>query len=170
MKTNAERDSAAIKVLRNKLFFLVGSKVKELFQKTKCLDIKRAMYYFKRTVPMPLEEADREIRKTLQEQGFGILTEINVHEVLKKKLGETMEPYRILGACNPHFAHQVMQKDRHIGALLPCNVVLRSLDEQTTEIIVMDPEAALGIVKNNEIEEIAREVRNRLETALQKLA
>ncbi len=127
------------------------------------------MYYFKRTVAMPLEDADKQIRQALQEQGFGILTEINVHEVLKKKLDKTMEPYRILGACNPHFAHQAIEKDRHIGALLPCNVVLRALDEKTTEVIVMDPKAALGIVQNNEIEAIATEVRKRLETALQKV-
>jgi uncharacterized protein (DUF302 family) len=102
----------------------------------------------------------------LAKEGFGVLTEIDVKATLKKKLGEDVRPYKILGACNPQFAHRALAIEPQIGALLPCNVVVREDERGATVVEVMDPEAVLRLVDRPEIAEIAREVRRRLERVL----
>ena len=101
----------------------------------------------------------------LKAEGFGVLTEIDVQATLKAKLGIDRPPYVILGACNPALSHRAIEAEPSVGALLPCNVVLRE-DGGDTIVEAMDPQAALGIVGSPEIEPIAREARERLERAI----
>ncbi len=108
-----------------------------------------------------LEEAEPRVREALAAKGFGVLTEINVKETLKKKLGEEVAPYKILGACKPDMAHKAMMAEPKIGAMLPCNVILRQV-EQGTEVSAIDPIASMSAVENQDLMAIATEVRQLL--------
>ena len=107
-------------------------------------------------------------REALKEQGFGVLTEIDVQATLKEKLGEDMEPYLILGACNPPLAHRALDADRQIGLLLPCNVVVRD-DGDTTIVETLDPQIMVGLTGRPELAPVADEAAARLRTALESL-
>ena len=115
------------------------------------------------------EDAVSNIQEALKEQGFGVLTEIDVKKVLKDKLDLDRRPYKILGACNPNFAHQALDMMPEIGVLLPCNILVYETDNGEIIVSAMDPEAALGLVGDPNISEIAKEVRKRIEGALEKL-
>ncbi|NIO42545.1 MAG: DUF302 domain-containing protein [Burkholderiales bacterium] len=123
-------------------------------------------YTFGKTVSLSFEDAIERVTAALSKEGFGVLTEIDVAATLKKKLGKDMPPYRILGACNPQFAHLAIEAEPQIGALLPCNVVVRQDEKGTTHVEVMDPQAVMQLVGRPEIETIGGEVRARLERAL----
>ena len=123
-------------------------------------------YAFGKTVQMSQQQAIERVTQELSNEGFGILTEIDVAATLKKKLGVDMPAYRILGACNPQFAHQALQADPQIGALLPCNVVVRADASGKTIVEIMDPRAVLELVGRPEVSKIAGEVRSRLERVL----
>lgn len=105
-------------------------------------------------------------RTVLAEQGFGVLTEIDVAATMKAKLGEDMAPYLILGACNPTLAHQAISVDPSIGLLLPCNVVVRSIDDTHTLIEAMDPGVMVSVTGNVELAPVAEQARARLTAAL----
>ena len=124
-----------------------------------------AKYVFGKTVNLKFADAITRVTEELAKEGFGVLTEIDVTATLKKKLDLDVPPYRILGACNPQFAHQAIEFEPQIGALLPCNVVVRE-EKGKTRIDIMDPEAVLRLVERPEIESIAAEVRKRLERVL----
>ncbi|MDH4174886.1 MAG: DUF302 domain-containing protein [Betaproteobacteria bacterium] len=124
-----------------------------------------AKYVFGKTVGLGFDEAISRVTEALSKEGFGVLTEIDVAATLKKKLGLDMPPYRILGACNPQFAHKAIEFEPQIGALLPCNVVVRE-EKGKTHIDIMDPHSVLQLVERPEIEAIATEVRKRLERVL----
>jgi uncharacterized protein (DUF302 family) len=113
------------------------------------------------------ETADR-VRRALKEQGFGVLTEIDVRATLREKLGEDMEDYLILGACNPPLAHRALQADRRIGLLLPCNVVVRG-DGAQTIVEALDPEVMIGVTGRDELGPVAAEAAARLQDALASL-
>jgi uncharacterized protein (DUF302 family) len=98
----------------------------------------------------------------LGEEGFGVLSDIDVAATLKKKLDEDMPPYRILGACNPALAHQAVQAVPEIGLLLPCNVLVREDDDGVVHVSFMDPVAVLGLVNNDDILPLADQVREKL--------
>jgi uncharacterized protein (DUF302 family) len=98
----------------------------------------------------------------LKEVGFGVLTEIDIQATMKKKLYKDYPPFLILGACNPAFADKVLTAEPHVGTLLPCNVTIRSLGGDDYEVSIMDPAAAMSVVKNPAIEELAGEVRGKL--------
>lgn len=121
-------------------------------------------YSFSTTTPGPIDDARQRVIDALAEQGFGVLTEIDVAATLKKKLDVDVDPYVILGACNPPFAHRALTAEPSIGVLLPCNVVLRSAGEDVT-VEFMDPAAVLTLVDKEGVGEIAAEVRGRLEAA-----
>jgi uncharacterized protein (DUF302 family) len=125
-------------------------------------------YGFGLRMEVPFEEAMARTRAALKEQGFGVLTEIDVRQTLKEKLGTPFRRYVILGACNPPLAHRALEADLDIGLLLPCNVVLYEEGNGTT-IKIMDPQAALGMVANPAIAPIAAEARARLERVLSAL-
>jgi uncharacterized protein (DUF302 family) len=118
-----------------------------------------------RTVTLGFAEAEQRITEELAKVGFGILTVIDVKETLKKKLDLDVAPYRILGACNPHFASQAMAVEPEIGALLPCNVLVREV-AGGTRVEAMDPAAVLTLVDRPEVAAMAGEVRRLLEQAL----
>lgn len=126
-------------------------------------------YAFGKTVKMSYDEAIQRATEALAKEGFGVLTEIDVAATLKKKLGKDMPPYKILGACNPQFAHRALEAEPQIGALLPCNVVVRVDAGGKTIVEIMDPRAVLQLVDRPEIAAIAAEVRTRLERVLASL-
>jgi uncharacterized protein (DUF302 family) len=110
------------------------------------------------------ETADR-VRQALKDQGFGVLTEIDVRATLRERLGEDIEDYLILGACSPPLAHRALQADRRIGLLLPCNVVVRADGDQTI-VEVLDPQVMIGVTGRDELGPVAAEAAARLEAAL----
>lgn len=123
-------------------------------------------YSFGRTVALPFDSAVQRVTEALARVGFGVLTEIDVQATMKKKLGLDMPPYRILGACNPQFASRAIAVEPEIGALLPCNVVVREDAGGAVHVEVMDPNAVLTLVDRPEVTTLAGEVRTRLEQAL----
>lgn len=129
----------------------------------------KTTYYFARTLPLRLEEAEARVRELLQQEGFGVLTEIDVQATLKKKLNIEVRPYKILGACNPHFAHQALQAEPHIGTMLPCNVIVRQTEDHQTEVAAIDPVASMQAVDNPALRSIAEQVRERLQRIVAQL-
>ena len=124
-------------------------------------------YTFAATVSQPIEAVRARVESALSDEGFGVLTEIDVAATLKAKLGLDHSPYVILGACNPGLANRALEIDPSIGALLPCNVVLRQSDAGPGTIVeVMDPVAALGIASSDAIAPIAAEAAERLRRVL----
>jgi uncharacterized protein (DUF302 family) len=123
-------------------------------------------YTFGKTVPLAFDAAVTRITEELAKVGFGVLTEIDVQATMKKKLDQEMPPYRILGACNPQFASRAIAADPRIGALLPCNVVVRADAAGAVHVEMMDPHAVLGMVDHPGVAEMAGEVRARLAQAL----
>lgn len=112
-----------------------------------------------------MQDAEARIRNSLQEQGFGVLTEIDVKATLEQKIGAVIDGYRILGACSPRHAHRAITAEPHIGVMLPCNVILRDLPEGT-EVTAIDPVASMSAVDNDELMGIAAEVTEGLKKAL----
>ncbi|MGE5095002.1 MAG: DUF302 domain-containing protein [Betaproteobacteria bacterium] len=127
-----------------------------------------SQYAFGKTVNASFDDAVKRVTEELAKEGFGVLTEIDVAATLKKKLGKDMPPYRILGACNPQFAHRAIEAEPQIGALLPCNVVVR-VDAGKTIVEAMDPHAVLQLVQRDDIAAIAGEVRARLQRVIDRL-
>ena len=123
-------------------------------------------YAFGKTVPLGHEEAIAAVTQALAKEGFGVLTEIDVAATLKKKLNLDRPPYRILGACNPQLAARALEAEPQIGALLPCNVVVRQDAAGKTVVEFMDPNAVLQLVGRPEIATIAADVRGRLERVM----
>ena len=121
---------------------------------------------FGKPVDLGFEEAIETVTEELDKEGFGILTEIDVQATLKKKLGEDMPPYRILGACNPPLAHQAVSAVPEIGLLLPCNVLVREDDEGKVHVSFMDPGSVLGLVDNPDVVPLAEQVKAKLERVL----
>lgn len=124
-------------------------------------------YWFKKEVGMNFDEAVSAVKDALKSEGFGILTEIDVKKTLKEKLNAEHEDYLILGACNPPFAYKALQKEKEIGLLLPCNLIVYS-DKGKTYLSAIDPLKTMSIVKNKEIKEIAQQVRKKLKNVLNK--
>src|SRR3990170_2347027 len=126
-------------------------------------------YSFGGETGLGFDEAVIKVTEALKEEGFGVLTEIDAKKVLKEKLGLERRPYKILGACNPHFAHRAIDMEPELGTLLPCNVLVYEREDGKVVVTAMDPEAALKLVGNPSVEEIAKEVRKRIEKALERV-
>ena len=114
------------------------------------------------TVNADLETARQRVIDALKVEGFGVLTEIDVQDTLKKKLDVDFRPYRILGACNPHLAYQALTLAPDVGLLLPCNVTVSQIDIRTTEVSIIDPKGMMDFVKNPALEPIATAAREKL--------
>ena len=128
-------------------------------------------YGMSRTVRLRYEEALARTREALAGEGFGVLTEIDVAATLRKKLGVEFRPYIILGACNPPLAHRALEAELEIGLLLPCNVVVYTTENPAdTVVAALDPVEALSLSGNEAVQPIAREVRERLQRVLEKVA
>jgi uncharacterized protein (DUF302 family) len=125
-------------------------------------------YHEKKLKNISFDEAIIKVTDALKEEGFGILTEIDIKETLKKKLGEDFRPYRILGACNPPFAYKALLAEGKIGAMLPCNVIVQQL-EDGVEVAAVDPVASMQAVENKALEEIASEIRDKLRSVIDSL-
>jgi uncharacterized protein (DUF302 family) len=125
-------------------------------------------YYFAKPTTYAFDDAITRVTEALKKEGFGVLTEIDVKETLKKKLNVDFRRYKILGACNPPFAHQALQAEEYIGAMLPCNVIVQEKGNGV-EIAAVDPVASMAGVKNNKLAAIATEVRQRLKNVINQI-
>jgi uncharacterized protein (DUF302 family) len=121
------------------------------------------------TLDLPYEKAVAEVRAALKEQGFGVLTEIDVQATMREKLDADMEPYVILGACNPPLAHRALEVDRMIGLLLPCNVVVRADGDERSLVQALDPRVMIEVPEREELRPVAEEAGKRIRAALDAL-
>jgi len=126
-------------------------------------------YYFNKIAALDFDEAVRRTTEALKQEGFGVLTDIDVQETLRKKLGVGFRRYRILGACNPTFAYEALQRENKIGTMLPCNVVLQETEDHRVDIAAIDPVASMMAIDNPALERTAQEVRARLQRVIASL-
>ncbi len=123
-------------------------------------------YYFNKSLAITFDEAVSRVTEELKKEGFGILTEIDVKETLKKKLDVDFKKYKILGACNPHFAYQALQKEDKIGTMLPCNVIVQEVEEDKIEVAAIDPMASMQAVQNPNLQTVAEQVQAKLRAVI----
>jgi uncharacterized protein (DUF302 family) len=122
----------------------------------------KTTYGFGTNLNLPYDEAVQRVKDALKTEGFGVLTEIDVRQTMREKLGVEMEPYVILGACNPPLAYRALEQELDIGLLLPCNVVVRA-EGAASRVDIADPQVMLGIVGNEQLNAVAGEARQRLQ-------
>jgi uncharacterized protein (DUF302 family) len=123
-------------------------------------------YYFSKTLRISFEEAVQHTTDALKTEGFGIISEINIHEKLNEKLGITFKKYRILGACNPAYAYKALQAEDKIGTMLPCNVIVIDKENGETEIAAVNPVASMMAIHNSALEPIALEITEKLKRVI----
>lgn len=126
-------------------------------------------YYFSRTIDAPFDEAVARTRAALAEEGFGVISEIDVTQTLKTKIGVEFRPYLILGACNPGLAHEALKLEDKVGAMLPCNVVVQDAGGSRTEVAAIDPVASMQAIDNPDLKRKAAEVAEKLRAAVAKI-
>ncbi len=126
-------------------------------------------YYYSKTLDLSFEDAIDKTTEALSEEGFGVLTEIDIKATLKKKLDVDFKKYQILGACNPLLAHKALSAEDHIGLMLPCNVIVQEHENGEVEVSAVDPIASMQAIENDELGEIAQEVRNLLKKVIDNL-
>ncbi len=126
-------------------------------------------YYIEKTLNTDFESAVEKTTAALKEEGFGVLSEIDIHEKLKEKLDVDYPKYKILGACHPPLAYEALQKENKIGTMLPCNVIVREVSENRTEVAAVDPVASMQAVENPELAGIAGSVKEKLQKIIASL-
>jgi uncharacterized protein (DUF302 family) len=126
-------------------------------------------YFYAKKTDKSFDEAINHVEELLKQEGFGVLTEIDVTETLKEKLDVDFKKYHILGACNPEFAHKALQAEDKIGVMLPCNVIVEEHDNGEVEVSAVDPVASMQAVENDQLQPIAGEVRDRLKKVIEQL-
>lgn len=126
-------------------------------------------YYFAKTLKASFEDSIRRVTEVLKQEGFGIITEIDVRDTLKKKINVDFRNYRILGACNPTLAHEALQIEDKVGTMLPCNVVVQEIDDGRTEVAAIDPVASMQAIDNPRLKVAAEHVREKLKTMIDRL-
>lgn len=126
-------------------------------------------YCFSKTLASSFDEVVSNVTEELKKEGFGILTEIDVKETLKKKLDVDFRKYKILGACNPQFAYQALQVEDKIGTMLPCNVIVQEHDEGKVEVSAVDPIASMQAVENPQLLDIATQIQSKLQAVIDRL-
>lgn len=128
------------------------------------------VYYISKNIgKIGFDEAIEKVRESLKEKGFGVLTDIDIRDTLHKKLDVDFRPYRILGACNPPYAHKALQAEDKIGTMLPCNVIVQQKENAEIEVAAVDPVASMQAVANDELGEIATEIQQKLREAIEAL-
>ncbi len=130
---------------------------------------KKMNYYFNKTLKEDFNTVIERVTEELKKEGFGILTEIDVKETLKKKLDIDFKKYRILGACNPPYAHKALQAEDKIGTMLPCNVIVQEINPGIVEVAAINPMASMMAVDNKQLMEIADEITAKLKNVIEKL-
>ncbi|MEO8168849.1 MAG: DUF302 domain-containing protein [bacterium] len=123
-------------------------------------------YYFSKTTDDSFEEVLTKVADELKKEGFGVLTEIDVRETLKKKLDVNFQRYKILGACNPSFAYEALQAENKIGVLLPCNVIVQELPDEKVEVAAIDPVQSMQAVGNPTLQVIAEQIQAKLRNVI----
>lgn len=126
-------------------------------------------YYFAKTLPVGFDEAVRRTTEALKNEGFGIITEIDVKQTLKAKIGVDFRNYRILGACNPKLAYEALQVEDKVGTMLPCNVVVQEIGSGRTEIAAIDPVASMQAIDNPRLAQAAERVQALLRRVIEAL-
>jgi uncharacterized protein (DUF302 family) len=126
-------------------------------------------YYIERTIDYAFDEAVEKVTEELKKEGFGVLSEIDIHEKLKEKLDVDFRRYKILGACNPPKAFQALQYENKIGTMLPCNVIVQELDDGKTEVAAVNPVASMLAVDNRDLTEVANEIEEKLQRVIHAL-
>jgi uncharacterized protein (DUF302 family) len=124
-------------------------------------------YYFNKVVDMTFDEAIDKVTEELKKEGFGVLTEIDVTAALKKKINVDFRKYRILGACNPSYAHKALLAEDKIGTMLPCNVVVQETEDGKVEIAAVNPVASMQAIENESLGEIAVTVQSKLKQVIE---
>jgi uncharacterized protein (DUF302 family) len=123
-------------------------------------------YYFTKTLATSFDEAIQRTTDALKTEGFGIISEINMHEKFMEKLGVDFKKYRILGACNPAYAYKAVQLEEKMGTMLPCNVIVIDKENGTTEVSAVNPIASMMAISNPDLEQIAAEVTEKLKKVI----
>ena len=123
-------------------------------------------YYFSKTLNVSFDEAVKHINEALKTEGFGVISEINMHEKLKEKLGVDFKRYKILGACNPPYAFKALQSEDKIGTMLPCNVLDIEQDQDKIEIAAVNPIASMQAIENPELGNVAQQVTDKLKKVI----
>lgn len=126
-------------------------------------------YYFSKTLDMPFEQAIQKTTEALKEEGFGVLTEIDIKATLKKKLDVDFKKYQILGACNPPLAHKALTAEDHIGLMLPCNVIVQEQEDGKVEVAAVDPVVSMQAIENEELGGVAQKVQGLLKKVIESL-
>lgn len=126
-------------------------------------------YYFNKTLKEDFNSVIEKVTEELKKEGFGILTEIDIRETLKKKLDVDFKKYKILGACNPPFAHKALEAEDKIGTMLPCNVIVQEISKGVVEVAAVNPMASMQAVENEKLMKIAQEITSKLENVILKL-
>jgi uncharacterized protein (DUF302 family) len=126
-------------------------------------------YYFSKTVNLSFDDAIEKVMAELKKEGFGVLTDIDVKQTLKKKLDVDFKKYRILGACNPPFAYKALQVEDKIGTMLPCNVIVQEIDEGQVEVAAIDPVASMQAVANPALKDVAEKVQAKLKKVIENI-
>ena len=126
-------------------------------------------YYFSKTLALGFEDTIRRTVEALKREGFGVITEIDVKETLKKKMNVDFRNYRILGACNPTLAHEALQIEDKVGTMLPCNVVVQSTGDGNTEVAAIDPVASMAAIDNPRLKAAAERVQLKLRNVVESL-
>ncbi len=130
---------------------------------------KTMKYYTNKTVEGNFEEVIEKVTEALKEEGFGVLSDIDVKETLKNKLDVDFRKYRILGACNPPNAHRALAAEPNIGLMLPCNMVVQETEDGKVDVSAVDPKASMAAVENPELEEVASFIKSKLEKVVNSL-
>jgi uncharacterized protein (DUF302 family) len=123
-------------------------------------------YYINKIVDIPFDQAVERVTDELKKEGFGVLTQIDVKDTLKKKLNVDFRKYKILGACNPEFAYKALQMEDKIGVLLPCNVIVQEIAENQVEVAAIDPISSMKRVENPSMEEVASHIQSKLKRVI----
>jgi uncharacterized protein (DUF302 family) len=126
-------------------------------------------YYYSKITSLPFDAVVSKLTEELKKEGFGVLTEINVRETLKKKLDVDFRQYKILGACNPPFAYKALQAEDKIGVMLPCNIIVQEKDNKTIEVAAIEPMTSMQAVQNPSLADIASQIQSKLHRVIDSL-
>ncbi|MBL7972193.1 MAG: DUF302 domain-containing protein [Prolixibacteraceae bacterium] len=126
-------------------------------------------YYISKKIDATFEQAIDRVKESLENEGFGVLSEINIHDKLKEKLNVDFKRYTILGACNPAYAYKALQHEDKIGTMLPCNVIVQELGKNEVEVAAIDPVASMMAIENPKLAKLAGEIKKKLERVIESL-